>query len=228
MVHNQVRNCDYGDYSRFVLRQWLSKEEVDCILRTKDDADDFSFGDLTITIKGGPNVSGVIPHRLMLSEVNISSQELRELYRKLQIEIEQATFSGHWEDLNELKDRGLLITVQVHCVNLRSIAVEISNFKLTVKINGKEYVTHAERGEIYDYGYKVEGGVKRYLGSPLKNLNPPQGSPVILHPRQDCEGSLQFIIKDVVGEPEQIIAILAIIDISGEEHPAECSLQYKD
>jgi hypothetical protein len=230
MIENTVRHCEHGRSEHFILRQWLSSEEVACILNvSEDDAGEFRFSRLDIKIMSAAPELEINPKSLELYARSLSSKQLRELYRKLDIDIQQSTFTGYYNFDDELSDRGILVNLQVRFVNPRPVRVKIHSFRLMVKINSKDYVAYAEVDEIYEGRIIDEEGRLQVQGRLLKNLNPSHGASIILDSKQSSDGWLQFIIKDVgYDEPKEIPATLTIIDMPGEEHQAECLLKYKN
>lgn len=231
MIENPARHCAHGESKHFILRQWLSREEVAGILNASDGADDFRLSRLEMMIRNISLESENNPKKLDLYGLRLSSKPLRELYRKLDIKITQAKFKGGGY-FGGLDDRFLVVSIEVSITNPRSKRVAIQGFRLLGKIDGKDYskdyVVYAQTGEIY-LGRVIdeEGGVQ-IKGRPLTNLNPSQDSPLIIEPLQSVDGWLQFIIKDGIGfeEPSQLPTELIVIDVTGEEHRAQCLLNY--
>lgn len=233
MIENPARHCAHGESKHFILRQWLSREEVAVILNASDGADDFRLSRLEVMIKNTSIESKFSPKRLEMHGLRLSSKQLRESYRKLDIKINQAKFKGGGY-FGGLDDRFLIVSIQVSVTNPRPTRLAVQGFRLSGKIDGrdygKEFVVYAQAGEIYLGRVIDEEGAVQISGRPLENLYPSQGSLMIIESLQSDEGWLQFVIKDGIGfeEPSQLPAELAVIDTTGEEHRAQCTLNYGD
>ncbi|MFL6208190.1 MAG: hypothetical protein ACJ74W_05030 [Pyrinomonadaceae bacterium] len=66
MVDNKIKDCLHGNTGFFVIRQWLSKEEVTLIRNAPDDRY-FRFDNLKVTVKGGKDFTQVIPRQLEIT-----------------------------------------------------------------------------------------------------------------------------------------------------------------
>ena len=231
MVANTARYCKHGESKDFTVRQWLSREEVAYILSAQDATDQFRFSGLDVTVTGASGEQPVNSKKLDVYALSLSSKTLRESYPKLEVEIKQATFRGYlnWTDL---ETRGLLFNMHVRLSNPRPTKIEIQSFRLAVRVFDKTFVKYAEVGEIYEKRQINAEGKEEFQGNRLKNLNPSNGRSLTVEREQACDGWLQFIINDVINditvdEPDQLPATLAIIDSFGEEHRAECMVEYK-
>ena len=233
MLENPARHCAHGESKHFILRQWLSNEEVASILNASDDADDFRLHRVEVMIRNISFESSFDPKKLELYGLTLSSKPLRELYRKLDIKISRAMFKGGGY-FGGLDDRFLVVSIQVSITNPRPKRLAVQAFRLSGTIDAKDYrkdyVVYAQTGDIYLGRVMDEEGGVQVMGHPLKNLNPAQDSPIILESLQTIEGWCQFVIKDGIGfeEPSQLPAELIVIDVSGEEHRAQCLLNYGD
>lgn len=221
MVSNSVTNCGYGYGARFTIRQWLSKEEVTCILNAQEGADEFLFDDLAVTVKGVPNYSEIEPQRLNLSETKLSSKPIREAYPKLKIDIQ-----GHgikrYVDFVDVTCDGSLINLRVVLLNRRATSITIKDIKLDVKASGKMLTVYAEEGEIYEDRYRDSAGAVAHKGAKLNNLNFRGAASITCEQEQPREGWLQFTLERIL--PTEIDGgkvTLILTDTSGEEHRVE-------
>jgi hypothetical protein len=226
MRDNNATYCKNNEVKDFTVRQWLDRDEIDDILRATDDACKFRLHGLDITINGEDfGDLKVLPRRLDVYGLSLSSEPLRELSQKLRIEINRAYFKGYWI-LSKAEQIGSQVNAQVSIENPRTLDVEIREFRLTIKAGSKEHTQNAEGGEIYETHRVEEGGGSKYTDPRLENLNAPP--PLVGKGQKVNDGWLKFIFPDLIlRESETYGARLTVVDAVGEEHSTECSLRYE-
>jgi hypothetical protein len=118
---------------------------------------------------------------------------------------------------------GSQVNVQISVENLRTVDIEVREFRLTIKFGGKEYTRPAEGGDIYETHHLEENGEIKKTEPRLENLN---ATPIVMGKGQRMDDNwLKFIFHDLIPrETETYSARLTIIDSIGEEHSSECSL----
>lgn len=226
VIENPARYIEHGKANYFIVRQWLSKEEVDCILSAAEDYDEFRFTGMEIMIKCRFPETDMEPKRLDVFGLMLSSKPLRDLHKRLDISIQHAGYRGHWNLAENW--RRLLVNLQVSIVNTRTAPIAIHDFKLSAKIKNTNYEASAEDGEIHERRKLTEQGEERFEGQLLTNLNPDGSSFLRIAPNDNREGWLQFVLipSPLDIEDGEIPATLTFTDSDGETHSAECRLTY--
>jgi hypothetical protein len=211
--------------SLVTLRQELSKEDVIFILNGSGDSARFSFGNLEIGVRS-PDHPEVEPQMLMMAE-SVTNEKLLEAYPKLKITIQKHEIDVSVNLSDWSQPSGAFINMMVSFVNPRTIAVQIKNFVLVVKIAEKTYLASAEGGDIYSGGRFInKEGDERVAGEKLKNLNMGNEPFITAEQYVHFDGWLQFMFKGTLpNELDRFTAKLIIRDVSGEEHPAEFQLK---
>lgn len=227
-IENPARYIGHGDNNHLIMRQWLSSEEIADILSASDKSNKFRFSSLVITINGASTDSEVIPKRLKTYGLDLASKPLRELYREIEIEVQQATFEGHWR-FGTIEDRKLFILLHVCITNTRSIQLAIEKIILAANIEGEHCEAYADDDRvIYESRFYTEEGEEQLHGQKFDNLKPASGSPLMIEPKNTCEGWLQFFLTPFdIEKGEELPATLTLVDIKGEKHSTECRLMYK-
>jgi hypothetical protein len=239
MTKDSTRHFNNGESGSYVVRQWLSTEEVKDFLGGPNKAGKFRLKGLEIVIRGGPPESEVIPKTLGIYGQSVSGTSLWELYQELQIETQQATFTAYWNFEQGIQKNmtvpafyGFLINMRVHIVNPRPTQITLRGCRLTAKIKGKEYAADAETGAVIYQDRIMSKGEQILRGEKFENLNSTYLHPRIIEAKDEYNsGHLQFILRDApqFGDGEEkwpISATLSISDTSGETHRTECQLSY--
>jgi hypothetical protein len=229
LMENEARHCRHADTKDFVIRQWLEKEEIAEILQSSNDSDEFRFNHLGITIRGSSKEDGVNPKKLNVYGRGFPANPLRELYRKLKMNIISANFNSFYPR-EIFTERGLRVNVNVMMTNPRPVSIHIQSFKLVTTIKGKEYTAFAKTGDIREGEIRSwESGEIEFEGKPLANLNVERDSLLTLEPNASVDGWLQFDIQDVgYEEPSELPSTLLVIDSRDDIHHANCVLMYKN
>jgi hypothetical protein len=238
ITRGSIRRYAHGETGTLRVRHWLTPEEVTDFLKGPNKAGEFRFKGWEIGISGDSPQSEVIPKNLEVYGLSVSGKPLWELYRELQIEIQQATFTAYWNFEHGIEERmtipafyGFLINMQVRIVNPRPTQVTIRGCRLTVKVKGKEYAADAETGAVIYQHRIISKGEPILQGEKFENLNPTYLHPRIVEAKDEYTGHLQFIVRDApqFGDDEEkgpVSATLSISDASGEFHRAEGQLSY--
>lgn len=228
IIENPARYIEHGKTQYLIVRQWLSREEVKCILSASDGEDAFRFTGMELMIKCCFPETDVEHKRLDVYGLNVSSKRVRDLHKQLGVLIQQARYKGHWNVADRMEWRRLLVNLQVSIVNTRPAPIAIRGFKLSGKIKSSVYEVNAEEGEIYEERYFTEEGEELFEGQELNNLNPEGSTLLMIAPDEKSEGWLQFVlIPDPLDvEDDEIPATLTFTDSAGETHSAECRLIY--
>ncbi|MDT5156477.1 MAG: hypothetical protein QOH51_834 [Acidobacteriota bacterium] len=242
MAKDSIRYFRHGESGSFMIRQWLSSEEVKDFLGGSNKAGQFRLTGLEVVIKGQSPNSNLIPKNVQVYGLSVSGQSLWDLYQEIGIEIEQATFTAYWDfpvsgATPEL--RGLLINMHVLVINPRPVQLTIRSFRLTVKIKGKDYAADAEAGAVLYEDRIIKEGGEILRGQKFGNLNPPLNRTLTIEARKECGGQLQFILQGTSLEAIQkplledfsrmsledvkfsLPATLVISNASGETHRSE-------
>jgi len=192
---DRVRHHDLGEIT---LRQNLTKEDVVHILNGGV-TDFFHFARLNIMLAGASEFSAiVIPRALALTQTNISNSDLLTRYPKVGIQLTDVRFNWIEETRvgiqNNPRDEPCFITLFLSVTNRRPVAISVETFKLTLRLDGEEYISFAE-SSVFVRRFTNQLGEEIGEGSHYQNLN--HQTPLTLIQDKSSEGALQFIFRDL-------------------------------
>lgn len=227
-IENDARCIEHGKTGHYIVRQWLSREEVGCILSASEGCDSFRFDGLELTIKCRFPETDMESKRLDVYGLSISSKPLRDLHKPLEISIQQAGYKGHWNFADNPRWRRIVVNLQVSIFNPRSADIAINGFNLSARIKSTDYGADAEVGEIYEERRFIKNGEEEFQGQKLSNLNHAGKALLTIPPNGKAEGWLQFLIipSPQDAEDDGIKATLTFTDSAGEKHSKDCWLIY--
>lgn len=228
-IENPARHIRHGDSQHLIIRQWLSSEEVGHILSASEDDGKFILSSLVISIRGVSSDNEVFPKKLKTYGLAVPNKPLLDVYRKIEIEIKQATFRGHWR-FGTIDWRKLFILINVRIINTRSIQLAVEKIMLSANIEGEDCEAYAADDRvIYESRSYTEEGEEILEGQKFDNLKPASDSLMMIQPKTTCEGWLQFFLTPLdVEKGDELPATLTLIDIKGEKHSIELRLKYKE